>query len=82
MRIHHGSNDVGDLYYLRDLMNTTNLADISWENLEQKWPHRVCAECKGALKRRIEVERAKIWDRLPSFFGLRDWKTLRANSDA
>ncbi len=48
VRIHHGrEDDIGSLLQMRHLMNTCNLSDISWKDLERRWPHRVCAQCKG-----------------------------------
>lgn len=73
---HGRTNDV-ELSGMEELLRTSSLEDISWANLEKRWPGLVCAECERTLKPSIEDERAKIWDEIPSFFGLPNWDTLR-----
>jgi len=83
IHLHHGDGNVGSfkLTGLRIFLDSSKLSLISWKRLEEQWPHRVCAECKGNLETKIEEMRAQIWDILPSFFRLPDWNTLRANCE-
>lgn len=79
---HHGdSNVVGPLTGLQMFMGSSTLSLIRWKRLEKQWSRRLCAECKKILEIRIECMQAQIWDRLPSFFGLPGWDTLRANCE-
>ncbi len=81
IRNHLGSYSSASLLSMEAFLGTSDLSRVSWKNLEKEWPHRVCAECKATLETSIEDERAKIWDKVPSFFGLPDWKTIRAMND-
>lgn len=59
------------------IFDTTDLKDVSGEKLIEKWPSRICEACRPALEKQIDRERERIWECIPSHFGLPDWDTLR-----
>lgn len=40
----------------------------------------LCPVCEEALRSSIEEGRRKIWEKLPSYFGLQDWEALKATT--
>lgn len=53
------------------------LKDISGKILSSLWPNRFCQACKGRAEQRIEEEREKVWQELPTYFALSTWDVLR-----
>ncbi|KAJ7457631.1 hypothetical protein B0H11DRAFT_2062857 [Mycena galericulata] len=41
------------------------------------WVDRLCKECEPLAKAQYEVGRLKAWEKLPTFFGLPEWKDLK-----
>jgi len=41
----------------------------------------LCANCCTTVENAVKEGRKVIWERLPSFFGLPDWETLKARDD-
>jgi len=41
----------------------------------------LCVPCRETVRVSIEEGRKKVWDQLPSFFGLAEWETLKARDE-
>ncbi|KLO10998.1 hypothetical protein SCHPADRAFT_877470 [Schizopora paradoxa] len=59
------------------VFDTTDLQDVSGRKLGDRWPNRICQTCKPALREQVDKERERIWESLPSYFGLPGWDALR-----
>lgn len=48
-----------------------------WTSLQKHlFPH-ICEICRDNIKNCMEKGRREVWEALPSYFGLGDWKTLK-----
>lgn len=59
------------------VFDTTDLQDVSGRKLADKWPNRICQTCRPVLRERVDRERERIWESVPSYFGLPGWDALR-----
>ena len=61
------------------VMEVTSILSISGLNLFEEWPIggiKLCVHCETAAKTYHNEGRKKLWQMLPSFFGLPEWNEL------
>ena len=63
-------------YYFRFL--TIDLGDLAGFKITDILHDRVCVDCLEGIKEMIDLERTRIWNDIPSYFGLGDWGEVRA----
>ncbi|RDB25708.1 hypothetical protein Hypma_006898 [Hypsizygus marmoreus] len=51
------------------------------DNWAPEWTNKLCNRCELAAKNLHEAGREAVWEKLPSFFGLRPWNELKNEPD-
>ncbi|KAJ7760680.1 hypothetical protein DFH07DRAFT_771760 [Mycena maculata] len=72
------NSEDGVIYYLKGEVPDISGTVFPWNKVASgHWVDRLCEDCENLAKAEWECCRKKLWERLPTFFGLPAWKDLK-----